>query len=142
MIDERRLLNIVPAAGKCDEGDAESVRTSRQIAVRIGSAHTPVTGVVVTGIVDIDRDMRRLVLLHRHSEVIAAVLLTHKVRRQFRGIRVVDELQLPRELRHIDLALAQHRHHAADHALAPVLIPCDRDTGDIHDRRRRGMPAG
>lgn len=129
-------------AGRCDEGDAESVRTSRQIAVRIGSAHTPVTGVVVTGIVDIDRDMRRLVLLHRHGEVIAPILLAYKVRRQLRGIRVVDELQLSRELRHIDLALAQHRHHAADHALAPVLIPCDRDTGDIHDRRRRGMPAG
>ena len=141
-VDERRLLDIVPVAGRCDEGDTEVVRTPRQIAVRIGSAHTPVTGVVVTGIVDIDRDMRRLVLLHRHGEVIAPILLAHEICRQLRGIRVVDELQFPRELRHIDLALTQHRHHAADHALAPLLVARDRHAGDIHDCRRRGMPGG
>ena len=86
--------------------------------------------------------MLRLVLLHRHGEVIAAVLLTRKVCRQLRGIRVVDELELSGELRHIDLALTQHRHHAADHALAPLLVARDRHAGDIHDRRRRGMPGG
>lgn len=116
-VDERRLLDIVPVAGRCDEGDAEVVRTPRQIAVRIGSAHTPVTGVVVTGIVDIDRDMRRLVLLHRHGEVIVPILLAYKVRRQFRGIRVVDELELSGELPHRSCS------HAA---LAPCGGSCSR----------------
>ena len=135
-VDERRLLDIVPVAGRCDESDAEVVRALCQVAVRVGRAQTPVARVVVASVVHVHRDMLRLVLLHCHGEVIAPILLAREVCRQLRGIHVVDELELSGELRHIDLALTQHRHHAADHALTPLLVARERHAGDIQQGGR------
>ena len=72
-INNSCLLDIVPMPRRRNVSNTEVIGTARQVVVRIRRAHAPITRIIITGIVDIDGYMLRLILLDGNHQMITAI---------------------------------------------------------------------